>query len=322
MISNVVMHFKYYFFSRISMTLTAIQRASLRKRHGKSKQVVMPIEPLPKEENITIEQYINNLQEIYKTNVKQIKGSDDEDYIKASLIEGEDIWINVQMLVETKDYENMNDSQKIDLIQKDFPDFYKNFPIVSRYAICMKQYSQKAFKKMLIKCLETKMPRDAIIDPEKKKGLNEKLWIERQADYIRFLWEDMQGTFEQSESDNVWKQASEALTKEFAEFKELHDMAEKNVKEADKKNKSSLLYEMCDRIITGTQTLQEKASAELLFKLQNALFKQRKGKMLKQVQTLKIVEPILIGIGTDELGKQEYDEELKQAMYKLSLIHI
>lgn len=304
--------------------LTSVQRASLKKKQNRQKykqrlsEKEKTIEVQPKEPDLTIEEYVELLQENYATNVKNIKESDDEDYIKTALVEGEEIWLNVRILVESEKYKTMNDGQKVDLIQKDFPEFYKNFPVVSRYAICMGQYSAVAFKKMLIKCKETKTPSEVESNPELKKDMNEKLWIQRQADYIRFLWEEIQDNkFEQSESDAVWDQSVESLTAEFKQFKDMHEAAEKRNKLDDFKNKKELLYELSGRIIDGSQKLDDNASKYLVHKLQDRLFNQRFKKMIVELSESKLpIDAVSEGVGINEYAKHEYDDELKQAFYK------
>jgi hypothetical protein len=57
-------------------------------------------------------------------------------------------------------------------------------------------------------------------------------WIERQAVYVRFLWEEYQtSSFDIKDSDNIWQHTYDTLTKEFNDFKELHEKMEQKVKE-------------------------------------------------------------------------------------------
>ncbi|MGL5934284.1 MAG: hypothetical protein ACRCZI_01525 [Cetobacterium sp.] len=347
--------------------LTAMQRRSIiKKRHkrqkvvGESSKDIMEVETIQEsievpeiDERTMIEEYTVKLQQIYKENVQKIKDDSSEEarFVKIALIEAEEIWLNIQVLMKSKMYATMNDDQKISLVQKDFAMFYKNFPIVARYMICHGQYNSSAFRKMLINCKNTKA--DGSVDsqtaePELKpndkgkgkmtevrnptdfsqgsempqqepvKKDNETLWIERQADYVRFLWEEYQDNkFLQSDSDEIWSQAYKALDKEFREFKELHKKMEQKVKEDALKHKKELLFEMSSRIISGAQTLDKKAAMNLKITLQNRAFKQRFDKTLKELLEIRAEIPCTTsGVGTNEERQKEHESELQQSYYK------
>lgn len=278
---------------------------------------------------MTVEEYIKYVRTQYNKNVEAIKNNKgaDDDFVRVPMLEAEEIWMNVQILAKSDQYEKMTDDERISLIQRDFKDFYKNFPIVSRYMICLCEYSAKAFRKMLIKCKNTKIPteyldkkgkgKDDGSKPVDRKDINEKLWIERQADYIRFLWEENQETFEKKESDEVWKTAYNSLTKEFEDFKRMHEQAEKKIKEEEIKHKKELLYEMSNRIITGTQKLSNDDAKELVAKLKSRLYKQKYKKVMGELTTTKQqVEPIVIAQGTNEEEEIAYKKDLEYSSYK------
>lgn len=283
-------------------------------------------------------EYANILQKIYKANVKRI--NDDEisktDYIKVALIEAEQIWLNVQVLMKSDKYSQMNDEQKINLIQRDFSEFYKNFPIVSRYMICLGQYKMKAFKRMLIKYDEvSKKDKGKSVEPKKSiedrrreiregsakkesESKQEKLWIERQADYVRFLWEEcQQDGFERKDSDSIWQHTYDTLKKEFDDFRDLHKNMEEKTKKDSVKHKKELLYEMSKRIIDGAQSLPDDSAKSLLNKLRDLAYKQRSKKVIKQLlSNASPINPCIEGEGNNEDAKYEYEEELQQAYYK------
>lgn len=326
--------------------LTPIQRRSIiKKRNTKRRKTVderqsnsndldMEVanpDPEPEvDERKLIEEYTKRIQQEYKENVQRIKDDTSEEarFVKVAMIEAEEIWLNVQVLLKSKMYATMSEDQKVNLIQKDFAMFYKNFPIVARYMICHGQYNSNAFRKMLINCKNTKA--DGSTQPlssnDKGKGRmeepikkdNELLWIERQADYVRFLWEEYQDNkFLQDNSDNIWKQAFDALSKEFKEFKELHEKMEKKVKEDAIKHKKELLFEMSSRIIDGAQSLDKKSAMDLKITLQNKVFKQRYDNLLKTLlKTHQPIEPVLSGVGLNEEHQKEYEAELQQSYYK------
>lgn len=259
--------------------------------------------------------YIKTLQEQHIINVQRIKDdSIDVDYIRVALIEAEQIWLNVQILMKSDLYEKMDDNKRIDLIQRDFKEFYKNFPIVSRYMICLGQYSSNAFKKMLTKYNEEGLARN---DRRSDKDENERLWISNQADYVRFLFEDFNNNYSKKESDTVWQHTYDMLTTEFKEFKNMHDETEQQLKKDAIKYKKELLYEMSDRIVSGAQSLDDEAAQSLLTKLQDKLFKQRFKKTMIQLLTkVKVIDDGVEGVGLNECAKTIHDEDLQQSEYK------
>jgi hypothetical protein len=287
--------------------LSKNERASLIKKGKRRVHQVQTKEPAI-ENN---EAFLLDLKRKYAKNIKDINNMSNElDYVKIALIEAEQIWINTQILMKTEDYKTMSDNDKVSLIQKDFAEFYKNFPIVARYMICLGQYRMKAFKKMLIKCKETKKT--------EKNESNETLWIERQADYVRFLWEEYQDSaFDMADSDSIWQQTYDALDAEFKEFRELHENAEKKIKSDALKHKKELLYELGERLVSGKQSLDNSTTISLLNKLKDKLFKQRYNKVIGAlVQTIPALPAEYESVGTNIDEKLAYDDELKQSFYK------
>lgn len=261
------------------------------------------------------EQLINELQNKYTKTIKKINSENTEfEYVKVALIEAEQIWINTQILMQTEDYKTMSDTDKISLIQRDFAEFYKNFPIVARYMICLGQYRMPAFRRMLIRCNETKAP-----EGEKNtKDMNEKLWVDRQADYIRFLWEDYQdgNSFTAKDSDDIWTQTHVLLTEEFQQFKDLHEDAEKKIKSDAAKHKKELLYEMSSRLVNGQQVLSDAAAITLLDKLKSKLYKQRFNTVVSGITSTSQTPAVCESIGTNADAKDIYEQELKQSFCK------
>lgn len=301
-------------------------------------------------ERAALKEFTTAVQKQYSDNIKKLKDdtSDEARYVKVALIEAEEVWLNSQILIRSPMYKKMSDDQKISLVQKDFALFYKNFPIVARYMICHGQYSSEAFRKMLINCKNSnleevyelvdemiqnetpqdkkgkgKMPESIALEQklkesEKRTKANEILWVKRQADYVRYLWEYMQDNkFLQVDSDNIWKQAYQSLYNEFMQFKEMHKNTESKIKEEQLKHKKELLYEMSTRIIEGSQSLPKDAAIELLNKLKDKVYKQRYTKLLNQLlEKIPEIEPVTFGQGTNEQAQVEYEEELQQSYYK------
>ena len=320
--------------------LTPMQRLALRKRRKAPKQraeveseqqvldtsVAIPDEEKSKE--LSIEEFVNAVQMQYKDNCQKIRESDDEKYVKIALLEAEEIWFNVQVLIISEKYKKMTDDERISLIESDFKEFYKNFPIVSRYMICMGQYKSAAFKKMLIKYREeeSKAAEDlkgkgravSQMSKDEEKNKNEKIFIKRQADYVRFLWEEYnEVAFSTQDSDAIWQQAFDTLTSEFEQFRQMHKDAELKIKADSLKYKKELLFEMGDRIISGKQELDEERSKDLLLTLQNKAYQQRAKKMLKQLNTnVKPLPADVEDVGVNDYARDEYEHELQQSVYK------
>lgn len=276
---------------------------------------------------MSLASHIKKLQDNYYRNVDQIKKdikikekNDDkqstEEYILNALTEAEKVWLNVQVLKVTnyEQYSKMTDDDKINLLRKDFTEFYNEFPIVSRYMICLESYNRKAFKKMLIKCKNTTFSSN-------KKESNEEIWIQRQADYIKYLWEENQTKrYTTKQANEVWNMAYKSLSGEFKHFKDLHSKMEEKVKKDNCKHKLELIKEMGDRLVTGKQNLDTNDMKELVETLKDKLYNQRYRNVVNEInQTVKFIETNHYGIGKNEQAKLEYDEELKQFVAKKKL---
>lgn len=274
--------------------------------------------------------HIKKLQDNYHKNIERIKKeiklkekSDDnqstEEYILNALTEAEKVWLNIKVLKATNNeqFSKLNDEEKINLLRKDFTEFYNEFPIVSRYMICLESYNSKAFKKMLIKCKNTTF--------NNKKETNEEIWIQRQADYVKYLWEESQTKrFTTKESNEVWNAAYKALSEEFKHFKNLHSEMEEKVKKDNSKYKLELIKEMGGRIVNGQQSLDTYDMKELVNILKDKLYRQRYKNVVKEINdTVKYIETTCYGIGKNEQARKDHDEEMKQnatkSKYKITL---
>jgi hypothetical protein len=241
------------------------------------------------------------------------KKKSNAEYITIAIMEAEKVWLVVKVAaVANEHFPQMRDDEKIDLISKDFKEFYNNFPIVSRYMVCMGQYNQKAFKKFLKKC-EEKLSQE-MAPTERKKDYMQTQWIECQASYVKYLWESVQTKrFSQKESNAVWKHAYETLTEEFKNFKSSHEKIEEKIKLKDIKNKRELLAEAVGRVCSSEQKLSLGDTRILVNKLKNKKYHQNHEKMVKQIcDIVTLIHPAVKGFGTNEEARQEYEEELKK----------
>jgi len=233
----------------------------------------------------------NVIKNVQVTNDKL--GQTTKEYIEEAVSEAQILWDTVKKLVQTQpEFVKLPDTQKIELFMKDHKQFQNEFPIVCRYMICMGQYKRKAFIKYLnkVKSFKTK-------SAEKRgKGYMEEIWIDRQADYVKYLWEECQRDakcrFTQHEARKVWRTARSSIKKEFDEFRKGHEDAEKKIKTEKMKNKKELVRELVNRIKLGKQTLNEEDLEKLVWEARARVFAQRKDKLMKEMLSkTTIVKP-------------------------------
>ena len=166
------------------------------------------------------------LQAKHKKKTKEAFKSDDsdiqkinesKDHIEVSILVATKMWNDIKTRV-TNDpkFVELPDNDKVAIYQNsEYKEFYTEFPIVSRYMVCMGQFSSKALKKYLLKCKNVK--HDAV--KSREKGYTEDQWVQRQADYVRYLWESYQRQhYSPSESTNIWQHAYKTLKQEFKDF--------------------------------------------------------------------------------------------------------
>ena len=185
-----------------------------------------------------------------------------------------DIELAIQLCDEIKEtvkndpsYVTMPDSKKIEKYQKGkYAEFYAKYPIVGRYLICMGQFSSVAFNRFLLKC-KSNIP-TKVFDKESMTNASEDTWVQRQADYVRFLWESYQKpNFSKVESEKIWQDAYDTLNKEFTDFKKMHDVVSEKLKEQNSLNKTELIKEILARLANDEQKLDDSTTLELINKL-------------------------------------------------------
>ena len=185
------------------------------------------------------------------------------------------LWNNIKKKVtEDPTFVKMSDTDKISLYQKsEFTNFYTEFPIVSRYMICMGQFSVNAFKKYLLKCKNVE--HDSI--KSKERGYSEDQWIQRQSDYVRYLWESYQKiNFSKIESDDIWKNTYEILKQEFKDFKDLHKNIEDKLDKEKITNKEEMVKELLSRLANNEQSLDDTTTKNLIASLQEKVAQNKK----------------------------------------------
>lgn len=273
---------------------------------------------------MSIPQFIKKVENTYNRNVERIKekykkkgitlnkkgknpeNSSDDETIFIALLQAESVWKHVQITAATtENYGELSQDEKMEIISKKFKGFSEEFPIVSRYMVCFGQYKMNALEKML-----QKMKHSAFnVEGES----NEDIWIQRQADYVRYLWEECQTKrFQREESNQVWQTTYDALKKEFKDFKQLHKDSEQRIKDEDKKFKAELIKEAATRVISGTQQCDEEKLRRLVYIMKNRLYKQQFDEVLEK---LKETVPQIPGnkptYGTNKEAEEAYQRELK-----------
>jgi predicted YcjX-like family ATPase len=199
-----------------------------------------------------------------------------------SIAEANKLWDDLKKRIrDDPSFVKKSDGDKVNVYQKsEFSEFYTNFPIVCRYMICMGQFSNKAFKRYLVKC-------KAMQSQKTKPGANsEDLWVRRQADYVRYLWESYQRQhFSSSDAQNIWQHAYYTLTTEFKDFKDMHKDVEEKLKVDKKTNKTEMIKELINRIATNEQTLDGVSTKNLIKKLEDDVIQQRMKTLVNQIST-------------------------------------
>lgn len=199
------------------------------------------------------------------------------------------------------------DKKKLDFFRDklNHKEFMTEFPIVSRYMICMGQYSKKAFKRLLDKISRTIHPPPT----QRAKGYMEDQWVRRQADYVRYLWEEYQkkrkAHINPHEASAVWEDAYKSLKGEFDDFRNKYKEIENKTKEEKKTLAGENVQDLLARLSTGKQKLSKEDEELLLMNLKPLLWRKRfTVGPLQEMQTMvgegkiKYHDTELVSVGT------------------------
>lgn len=207
---------------------------------------------------------------------------------------------------EDPGFMDWSDTKKIDHFRDTlkFKDFMNEFPVMTRYMICMGQYSSKAFRRYLDKVRRTNT------NEVLKKGEKEDNWIRRQADYVQYLWEAYQKRhYNTAERNMVWQEAYNNLRGEMDDFRDKYKAVEESTKEEKEVLKASNAKDLLQRLASGEQKLPEEDVKKLLYDLQNKLYKRKFSNALEELMNkTKQIQANHRGIGT---GPEEEDEKSK-----------
>jgi hypothetical protein len=219
-----------------------------------------------------------------------------DDFIDQCMETAENLWNDIKKRIkETPDFVKTTDDDKLKIYQNnEFKDFYTSYPIVCRYAICMGQYSSKAFKKFL---QIFKSMKEKTRSSSKDTKMDE--WVKCQASYIKFLYQAYsRKIYSEREAQMVWQQAYNTLKQEFADFEKMQSEVEERLKKEEKYNRSEIVREMAKRISNEEQSLSTNSTNQLVDKLKIQVMKQRWRNMVSQVKSnVERIQPTSISRG-------------------------
>jgi hypothetical protein len=211
----------------------------------------------------------------------------------------------------------------------DFVDFVKDYPITARYIICLGQYSARAFRRMLDKT--RRMMANLPPSDKRPKGYMEDEWIKRQADYVRYLWEDYQGKHVDlvSGGSKIWNETYKKLREEFDDFRNNYEETKKSVEAERKELDAANALAVFKRVAKDPGQVSEEELAGIVDELKRRLVKKHFKAVLQQLlRTVKAIAPTAQGRGlstSDEdkptvkmieyVDEERYDEVPQQ--YKL-----
>lgn len=225
--------------------------------------------------------------------------------IESSLNTASRMWDDLKKRVnETPSFAELSDNEKIKIYQDtEYKNFYTEHPIVCRYMVCMGQFSGKAFKRYLLKC-KSMSAQKPVID-RTVENPSEDRWIQRQADYVKYLWESYQRHhFNPSDAQDIWQNAYNTLSKECKDFKDMHKNIEERLKNENKTNKAELVKEMLTRISSEEQTLDDITTNKLIEKLKAQVMEQRRKKLIDQINSdVELIPPTRIAQGCKKILK-------------------
>lgn len=146
--------------------------------------------------------------------------------------------INRDYLERLKDhnFKAMGIQRRLSYYQRRYPNFAKTFPITLRYMIEHSQYSSKAFRKYL-KRFGT------------KRYKNEDEFCERQADYVKYLYMELNNHYDERLARKTWQETYDLLRKEIVVFKESDSRMKKKNEELEVLNAQERRAEVKEKLI-------------------------------------------------------------------------
>ena len=216
-------------------------------------------------------------------NESQTNESSTSDIIDALINQANNMWRVIKQLIKEKpEFKEWPDKKKLKFFRDElhYGEFMNEFPVMTRYMICMGQYSSKAFKRFLIKVKSVKHPPP----DQREKGYMEDQWIRRQADYVQYLWEAYQKShYNNAERKWVWQEAYKNLKGEFNDFRDKYKTIEVYTKEEKQKLQADNAKDLLLRLTTGKQQLDQTDSKKLVTLLEDRLYRRYYKNTLKEL---------------------------------------
>lgn len=217
------------------------------------------------------------------------------------------MWADVKKkVVDDPKFIDVPDKEKLTYFREElkYEEFMNEYPVMTRYMVCMGQYSSKAFKRYLEKVRNTVPPVPC------PPGYKEDQWVRRQADYVQFLWEAYQRNhIDSAERKMVWSDAYKNLKGEFDDFRDKYKAVEAATKEEKGVLKAKNARDLIKRLSGGQQALTDDETRALIKSLRAKVVKSKYRKTLKQLKaTTTEIEAVSFGRGR---GPAEEDEKNK-----------
>ena len=255
-----------------------------------------------------------------------------EQNITYTILYAEKIWTKIKSLkILDTDYNKKTDDEKINEFKKNEETFYKDFPIVARYMVCLDTYNRHAYKKFLLKLIKNnEIIQEAGAQGKSKEGESEEKWIELQADYVKYLYQERaKGKhLNNAELKYVWNQTRDLLKKEFGDFRDLYDKKIKEINEEKKRHSADVAKDLVGRLTT-IQSLSESDEVKILEEVKDTIYLQRSKKNIKNLlsqvkllshKLLRFVPHVLDAKGTcaDAIKEWERDAKMKESKQKMN----
>lgn len=264
----------------------------------------------------SIERAIKNKKESQEQKQVSITSAKEELSIDEIVKRMDGFWQKVLDYVkEHPEFKDKPDKEKLELFRNAFgyTELMNEYPVITRYIVCMGQYKTKAFRKMLEKTIKMKHPGPQ----EREKGYMEDQWIRRQADYVQFMWEEYQTRhYNTAEKKWVWQETYKRLKGEFDDFRNMHKDIEKKVEEEKKILVGRNVRDLLERLKTGKQHIKPEEEIFLRSQLESAVFLAKYKEKIKPI--LAQLKSVREAIPPAASGEGHADEnERKQQKIKM-----
>jgi len=277
----VLFLYKAVYYTLLYNTMARKQKKKSTKRKNKKSNKNIKRSPIAKDQ-LETNSSLTELSEDTKESInKQIKDQTNE-AIHVLMEQASQMWKVVKEHVkEHPEFMDIKDMEKLQYFRKEknYDEFMDEFPVMTRYMICMGQYSGKAFKRFLSKLFNIRKQYMA-----ETQEVKHDQWLRLQADYVQYLWEAYQkGHYNTAERKFVWQDAYKNLKGEFDDFQDKYKAIEKYTKEEKEKLKADNARDLIKRLSEGQQTLTEEQTKMLIYKLTDKVYKNKFNKVMNDI---------------------------------------